>query len=87
MDRGGISKIRRAELLARLAALDQQVEAQAARAKHVRDMGWNAKLSDERLKTLQDSRQLYLSALKHLLGEDAIEGGVGDGSSSVPPAA
>jgi hypothetical protein len=87
MDRGGISKIRRAELLARLAALDQQVEAQAARAKHVRDMGWNAKLSDERLKTLQDSRQLYLSALKHLLGEDAVDGDVADGSSSVPPAA
>jgi len=85
MDREGLSKIRRAELLARLAALDQQVQAQAARAKHVRDMGWNAKLSEERLKALQDSRQLYVSALKHLLGDDVVGGNAADGSSGDPP--
>src|SRR5215217_2808259 len=73
MNREGLSKIRRAELLARLAALDAQIEAQRNRAKYVRDMGWNAKLSDERLKVLEDSRHLYLSALKHLLGDEALE--------------
>lgn len=73
MDREGLSKIRRAELMARLDALDAQIEAQASRAKYVRDMGWNAALSDERLKALQDSRQLYVSALKHLLGDAAID--------------
>ena len=35
MDREGLSKIRRAELLARLDALDSQIEAQARRAKYV----------------------------------------------------
>jgi hypothetical protein len=84
MDREGISKIRRAELLARLEALDQQVRAQAARAKHVRDMGWNATLSEQRLKALQDSRQLYLFALKHLLGEELVDGEVADGGSAPP---
>ena len=86
MDREGLSKIRRAELLARLAALDQQVEAQEARARHVRDMGWNAKLSEERLKTLRESRQLYVSALKHLLGEDVVvDGNAADSSDPLPP--
>jgi hypothetical protein len=86
MDREGISKIRRAELLARLEALDQQVRAQAARAKHVRDMGWNATLSEQRLKALQDSRQLYLFALKHLLGED-VDGESADGGAAPPRSA
>jgi len=72
MDREGLSKIRRAELLARLDALDSQIEAQARRAKYVSDMGWNAVLSEQRLNALRDSRQLYVSALKHLLGEDAL---------------
>ena len=37
------------------------------------DMGWNTVLSEQRLNALRDSRQLYVSALKHLLGEDALE--------------
>jgi hypothetical protein len=69
MDREGISKVRRAELLARLSALDQQIEAQAARVRHGRDMGWEVSLSEQRLITLQESRDLYRSALKHLLGD------------------
>ena len=69
MDREGISKVRRAELLARLTALEQQIEAQAARVRHGREMGWEVTLSEQRLSTLMESRDLYRSALKHLLGE------------------
>ena len=70
MDREGISKVRRAELLARLSALEQQIEAQAARVDHVRSMGWDVAVSKRRLDTLLESRNLYRSALKHLLGDD-----------------
>ena len=70
MDREGISKVRRAELFARLSALDEQIEAQAARVRHGREMGWEVTLSEQRLRVLQESRDLYRSALKHLLGEE-----------------
>jgi hypothetical protein len=73
MDREGISKVRRAELLARLSALEQQIEAQAGRIRHAREMGWEISLSEERLRTLQESRDLYRSALKHLLGNELPE--------------
>jgi hypothetical protein len=69
MDREGISKVRRAELLARLSALEQQIEAQAARVRHARERGWDVSLSEQRLMTLQESRKLYRSAVTHLLGE------------------
>ena len=66
MDREGLSKIRRAELVARLTALDKGIAEQAVRAKFMREKGWDGKLADERLKLLKDSRRLYASALKHL---------------------
>jgi len=74
MDREGIGKVRRAELLARLSALEQQIEAQEERVRHGREMGWQVALSEQRLRTLQESRDLYRSALKHLLGDDLSEG-------------
>jgi len=70
MDRQGLSKIRRAELLARLSALDLLIEEQAERIARMRHMGWSAAVSEEKLKLLEESRCLYLSALKHLLGDD-----------------
>lgn len=73
MDREGISKIRRAELLARLTALEQQIDAQAARVRHGEEMGWEVTLSRQRLVTLQESRNLYRSALRHLLGEELAD--------------
>jgi hypothetical protein len=73
MDREGISKVRRADLLARLSALEQQIEAQSGRIRRGREMGWEISLSEERLKTLQESRDLYRSALKHLLGTELPE--------------
>jgi uncharacterized protein involved in exopolysaccharide biosynthesis len=73
MDRHGISKVRRAELLARLSALEQQIEAQAARVRQGREMGWNVSLSEQRLGTLRESRDLYRSALRHLLGTEIPE--------------
>jgi len=73
MDREGIGKVRRAELLARLSALEKQIEAQEERVRHGRDMSWQVALSEQRLRTLQESRDLYRSALKHLLGDDLAE--------------
>ena len=73
MDREGIGKVRRAELLARLSALERQIEAQAARVRRGQEMGWEVALSVQRLSTLQESRDLYRSALKHLLGDELPE--------------
>ena len=73
MDRQGISKIKRAELVARLVALDQQIEAQAARIRQSKAMGWDMAPSQKRLVTLEESRRLYRSALKHLLGNEAVD--------------
>ena len=73
MDREGIGKVRRAELLARLSALEQQIEAQAARVRRGQEMGWEVALTVQRLSTLQESRDLYRSALKHLLGDELPE--------------
>jgi hypothetical protein len=72
MDREGIGKVRRAELLARLTALERQIEAQAERVRHGVQMGWEVTLSRQRLNTLQESRDLYRSALRHLLGDDDL---------------
>ena len=72
MDRQGISKIKRAELMARLVALDQQIDAQAARVRHGETMGWDVAPSRHRLATLEESRRLYRSALKHLLGDEVL---------------
>jgi len=71
MNRDGLSKIRRAELLARLSSLELKIAEQAARAKFIRQKGWDARTADRRLELLVDSHQLYLSALTHLLGGDA----------------
>ena len=78
-----MSKIRRADLLSRVAALDQQITAQIARVRHVQAMGWNFTRSQQRLDILIESRDLYQSVLTHLLGTD----GSSDGSKPVaePP--
>jgi len=65
----GLSKIKRAELMSRLAELDHLIEEQTAHVKFVRQMGWDVPVVAERLERLRESRQLYLSALRHLLGE------------------
>jgi len=70
MNRDGLSKIRRAELLARLTRLEQMISEQAARAKFIRQKGWDATTADQRLELLVDSHELYLSVLTHLPGED-----------------
>jgi hypothetical protein len=71
----GLSKIKRAELMARLAELDHLIEEQTAHVTFVRQMGWDVPVVAERLERLKESRQLYLSALRHLLGEDIPGGG------------
>jgi len=66
----GLSKVKRAELLAHLAELDQTIEEQMAHFKFIVEMGWNVPSIAVNLERLKESRRLYLSALKHLLGED-----------------
>jgi hypothetical protein len=73
MNREGISKVRRAELLARLVALDAQIADQAERVRRGIERGWNVRLSQQRLGALTDSRNLYRSALRHLLGDDPLD--------------
>ena len=75
----GLSNVKRAELIARLAELDHLIEEQTAHVKFVREMGWDVPVVAERLERLKESRQLYLSALRHLLGESIRPGGVPNG--------
>ena len=70
MDREGLSKIRRAEMLARLTALEKLILEQEARVLYIGLAGWDVSIAAERLRLLNESHDLYLSALKHLLGDD-----------------
>jgi hypothetical protein len=70
MDREGLSKVKRAEFLARLEALEGVIREQETRIASYHARGWKAKESERRLKLLRDSHKLYRSALVHLLGED-----------------
>ena len=66
----GLNEIKRAELIAHVAELDQMIEDQMAHFKFVVEKGWNIPAIGVHLERLKESRRLYLSALKHLLGED-----------------
>lgn len=66
----GLNEIKRAELIAHVAELDQMIEDQMAHLKFVVEKGWNIPAIAVHLERLKESRRLYLSALKHLLGED-----------------
>lgn len=57
----------RAELLARLALLDQVIRDQASRTEVVRERGWDATMFEKRSKLLQITRQHYVALLKQLL--------------------
>jgi hypothetical protein len=70
MDREGLSKIKRAEFLARLEALERLIREQEARIALRHARGWDAKESERRLELLRESHRLYRSPLIHLLGED-----------------
>ena len=76
----GLSKLKRAELISRLAELDRLIEEQSSHVRFVLDMGWDVPEIEQRLGRLKESRLLYLSALKHLLGES-----VGDDEAPAGP--
>ena len=63
----GLSEVRRAELLARLTALDALIVEQVGRTHVATQLGWDLRPFEERLTLLKESRELYFSALKHLL--------------------
>ena len=66
----GLSKVKRAELIGHVAELDQLIEEQTTHLALVAEMGLFLPIIEVRLQRLKESRRLYLSALKHLLGED-----------------
>jgi hypothetical protein len=57
----------RAELLARLALLDQVIRDQASRTEVVRERGWDATMFEKRSKLLQVTRQHYVALIEKLL--------------------
>jgi hypothetical protein len=73
MDSHGLSKTKRAELLARLSDLDRLIEEQASHAKLLRGRGDDPSDIEDLLERLKKSRQVYFSALKHLLGDAVPE--------------
>jgi len=73
MVQGRLSDIKRAELLARLSALEKLLADEAGQVKLIRAMGRDVAAAEARLLALQESRDRYLSALKHLLGDDLGE--------------
>jgi len=76
----GLSKLKRAELMAHVAELDQMIEEQMAHFKFIVERGWDVPAIAVNLERLKESRRLYLSALRHLLGED-IDGDEDPGRS------
>ena len=73
MDReNAFKEVLRAELLARLALLDQVISAQASRTEFVRAKGWDATVFEKRSQLYQVTRQHYVALLKQLLIDDKV---------------
>ena len=66
----GLSQAKRKELMAHVAELDVLIEDQTAHVKVATEMGLLVPVMAVRLERLKEARRLYLSALKHLLGDD-----------------
>ncbi len=74
----GLSNVKRAELIAHLTELDQIMEDQTANVKFAAELGQLVPTLTARLERLKEVRRLYLSALRHLLGENIGEGEPGN---------
>ena len=73
MDRESAYKeVLRAELLARLTLLDQEISKQASRTELVRERGWNATTFERRSKLLKTTREHYVALLKQLLADGKL---------------
>jgi len=57
----------RAELLARLALLDQVISEQASRTEFARERGWDATTFEKRSRLPEMTRQHYVALLKQVL--------------------
>ena len=84
MNRDGLGKIRRAELLARLTSLEQMISEQAGRVKFIRQKGWDASTADRRLELLVESHEMYLKTLTHLLAGRLEDGPSSDDTTGWP---
>jgi hypothetical protein len=63
----GFKEVWRAELLSRLALLDQVITEQGVRTTLVRGRGWDVSLFESRAELLLAARQHYVALLKQLL--------------------
>jgi hypothetical protein len=66
----GLSRVKRAELVAHAAELKLLIEDQDAHVKVAMEMGWLVPVMLVRLERLREARRRYVSALEHLLGEN-----------------
>jgi len=64
-----LKEVWRAELLARLKLLDDEIIEQAGRTEFVRARGWNAAAFEKRSKLLETTRLHYVALLRLLLVE------------------
>ena len=68
MDREhALKEVWRAELLARLALLDQVISEQASRTEFAHERGWDATTFEKRSRLLEMTRQHYVALLKQVL--------------------
>jgi len=74
---GGLSNVKRAELIGHLAELDQMIEHQTAHVAIVVEMGLLVPVMTVRLERLKELRRLYSSALQQLVGGNGGDDGPG----------
>jgi hypothetical protein len=68
-----LERIQRAEVAARLAMLDTLIDEQRARIAQSRAMGWDATLSEERLRLLRQARELHCRAFAAAYGNGVLD--------------
>lgn len=73
MNREGLSKVKRAEFLARLDVLERIIAEQESLVAQRHHRGWDAKGSEHRLGLLRESHRLCLAALLQQLGDRSLE--------------
>lgn len=83
MDHPDFKAVRRAELLSRLAMLDELIDQHARRTNLVRLKSWDALESEKQLRILGEARGHYARLLRLLLTDDvADDGPIGESSAS-----
>jgi hypothetical protein len=80
VDHPDFKAVRRAELLSRLAMLDELIAEQARRTNLVRLKSWDTLESEKQLRILGEARGHYVKLLRLLLTDDVVDDGPTGGS-------